>query len=40
MQVPTAKSKDTLKTYEELLNNIRDLIRSITNNSIVTKRQL
>ena len=31
-QVPTDESKDTLKTYEELWNKIRDLIRSITNN--------
>ena len=31
--VPTDESKDTLKKYEELWNNIRDLIRSITKNS-------
>ena len=31
--VPTGKSKDTLKKHEELWNKIRDLIRSITNNS-------
>ena len=30
--IPTDKSKDTLKKYEELWNKIRDLIRSITNN--------
>ena len=29
--VPTDKSKDTLKKYEELWSKIRDLIRSITN---------
>ena len=33
MLVPTAKSKDALKMYKELGNKIRDLIRSITNNS-------
>ena len=31
--VLTDEGKDTLKTYEELWNKIRDLIRSITNNS-------
>ena len=31
--VYTDESKDALKKYEELLNKIRDLIRSITNNS-------
>ena len=30
--VPTNKSQDTLKQYEELWNKIRDLTRSITNN--------
>ena len=30
--VPTDKSKDTLKKYEELWLNIRDLVKSITNN--------
>ena len=29
----TDESKDTIKKYEELWNKIRDLIRSITNNS-------
>lgn len=33
MLVPTPNSKDTLKINEELLNNIRDFIRSVTNNS-------
>ena len=31
--VPTGESNDTLKKYEELWNKIRDLIRSVTNNS-------
>ena len=31
--VPTDESKDTLKKHEELWNKIRDLARSITNNS-------
>ena len=31
--VPTDENKDTLKKYEEPWNKIRDLIRSITNNS-------
>ena len=31
--VSADESKVTLKKYEELLNKIRDLIRSITNNS-------
>ena len=31
--VRTDKSKDTLKTYEELWNKIRALVRSVTNNS-------
>ena len=31
--VPTNECKDTPKKYEELWNKIRDLIRSITNNS-------
>lgn len=31
--VPTDKSKDTVKKYEELWSVIRDLIRSITDNS-------
>ena len=31
--VPTHESKDTLKKDEELWNKIRDLIRSLTNNS-------
>ena len=31
--VPTDESKDRLNKYEELWNKIRDLIRSITNNS-------
>ena len=31
--VPTDKCKDTLRTYEELWNKIKDLIRSITKNS-------
>ena len=30
--VPTDKSKDTLKKYEELWLKIRDLVKSITNN--------
>ena len=30
---PTDESKDTLKMSDELWNKIRDLIRSITNNS-------
>ena len=33
MLVPTDESKDTLKKYEELRNEIRYLIRSIINNS-------
>ena len=33
MLVTTDESKDTLKKYEELWNKIRDLIRSVTNNS-------
>ena len=33
MQIPTGKGKDKLKKYEELWNKIRDLIRSVTNNS-------
>ena len=33
MLVPTPNSKDTLKINEDLLNNVRYLIRSITNNS-------
>ena len=33
MLVPTDESKDTLKKYEELWDKIRDLIRSINNNS-------
>ena len=32
--VSTDESKDTLRKYEELWKEIRDLIRSITNNSI------
>ena len=31
--VPTYQRIDTLKKYENLWNKIRDLIRSITNNS-------
>ena len=31
--VPTDESKDALKKYEELWSKIKDLIRSITNNS-------
>ena len=31
--VPTAERKDMLKKYEELWSKIRDLIRSIINNS-------
>ena len=31
--IPTDKGKDTLKKYEVLWNKIRDLIRSLTNNS-------
>ena len=31
--VRTDKSKDTLKTYEELWNKIRALVRSVTNDS-------
>ena len=31
--VHTDESKDTLKKYEELWNKIKDLIKSITNNS-------
>ena len=31
--VSTDKNKETLKKYEELLNTIRDLVRSITKNS-------
>ena len=31
--VPTGESKETLKKYEELWNKIKDLIRSITNNT-------
>ena len=30
---PTDESKDTFKKYEELWSKIRDLVRSITNNS-------
>ena len=33
MLVPTDESKNTLKKYEELRSKIRDLFRSITNNS-------
>ena len=33
MLVPTDESKEKIKKYEELWNKIRDLIRSITNNS-------
>ena len=32
-QVPTDERKNTLKKFEELWNKIRDLIRSVTNNS-------
>ena len=31
--VRTDRSKDTLKTYEELWNKIRALVRSVTSNS-------
>ena len=31
--VPTDKSKDILEIYEDLPSKIRDLLRSITNNS-------
>ena len=31
--VPTNESNEIIKKYEELLNKIRDLIRSITENS-------
>ena len=31
--VPTTKSKEKIKKYEELWSKIRDLIRSITKNS-------
>ena len=31
--VPTDDSKDLLRKYKELWNKIKDLIRSITNNS-------
>ena len=31
--VPTDESKDTLKKYKEMWSKVRDLIRSITNNS-------
>ena len=31
--VSTDKNKETIKKYEELLNTIRDLVRSITKNS-------
>ena len=31
--VPTDENKDTLKKYEEMWSKIRDLIRSVTNNS-------
>ena len=31
--VPTDESKDLLRKYKELWNKIKDLIRSITNNS-------
>ena len=31
--VPTDKSKDILEIYEDLQSKIRDLLRSITNNS-------
>ena len=33
MLVPTNKSKEKIKKYEELFIKIRDLIRSITKNS-------
>ena len=33
MLVPTDESKDTLKKYKEMWSKVRDLIRSITNNS-------
>ena len=33
MLVSTDESKDTLKRFEELWSKIRDLIRSVTNNS-------
>ena len=33
MLVLTDESKDTLKKYEEMLSKVKDLIRSITNNS-------
>ena len=31
--IPTNESKDIMKKYEKLWNKIRDIIRSITNNS-------
>ena len=33
MLVLTDESKDTLKKFEEMLSKVKDLIRSITNNS-------
>ena len=33
MLVSTDESKDTLRRFEELWSKIRDLIRSVTNNS-------
>ena len=40
MLIHTVESKDTLKTYEELWNKIRNLVRSITNNAITMKFNL
>ena len=34
MLVPTNESKEIIKKYEELWSKIRDLIRSITKNSV------
>ena len=38
--VLTDESKDTLKAYEELWSKVRDVIRSITNNSDIMIRNI
>ena len=40
MLIHTVESKDTLKTYEELWNKIRNLVRSRANNAITMKFNL
>lgn len=38
MPVPTDASKETIKKYEKLWNQIKDPIRSITNNLSITSQ--